>query len=376
MSPGLESRGEKTDVANRKRPLPPCEDDEQKGKGQKSQPFGDNLGLKAEVTKPPQEAEGHSKRESDRRRPQPACDQEESGPKRVRGQEDGKTSEAHLVHSSLKAKSAQHRQKERVEKLYKREKLLGRGGFGSVFAGTRKSDGLQVALKYARKLKDDDLQLPGQEAPAPREVALMRAVNEVPNPNVLQMYEWYDRPSSYVMVLERPDPCQDLDSYCQDQGGRLREEEARRVVEQLLPALLHCQQRGIVHRDVKPENLLIRTDTQELKLIDFGCGDPLKNTPFDSFSGTLPYQPPEWFQEGTFLAGPGTVWSVGVTLYNLVYGRLPFTKFTKACMGQVVLDDGLSAEIKDFILWCLRPHPEDRPTLEQLQLHPWLHPRF
>ncbi|KAJ8412331.1 hypothetical protein AAFF_G00145980 [Aldrovandia affinis] len=149
--------------------------------------------------------------------------------------------------------------------------------------------------------------------PLPREVGLITMVSKPSShPNILELYDWFDRRSSYVMAMERPYPCQDLFMYCQEQGGVLNEDKARNVTRQLLGALQHCHDHGVVHRDVKPKNILIQTETQEIKLIDFGCGDPLMDTPYTEFS-----------------------------------------------------------EIKDFIGCYLRPHAEGRSTLDQLQLHPW-----
>ncbi|XP_064203080.1 serine/threonine-protein kinase pim-1-like [Anguilla rostrata] len=260
-----------------------------------------------------------------------------------------------------------------VNKFYKKGKLLGQGGYGSVYAGIRISDGLPVALKYVRKDDDEELQLPGMEMPMPKEVGLFQMVNTPSShPNILKLFDWFDRPASYVMAMERPDPCKDLFTYCQEQGGVLDEDQARSVTGQLLGALQHCHNHGVVHRDVKPENILIQTDTKEIKLIDFGCGDPLKHTAYNEFSGTPEFLPVEWFEKEQFLAGPGTVWSVGVTLYNIVCGNDPFTTYTSREMRHVEFCAGLSSGIKDFILCCLRPRAKDRPTLEQLQCHPWL----
>ncbi|KAJ8337419.1 hypothetical protein SKAU_G00386390 [Synaphobranchus kaupii] len=207
----------------------------------------------------------------------------------------------------------------------------------------------------------------------PKEVGLFQMVNTPSShPNILKLFDWFDRPASYVMAMERPDPCKDLFTYCQEQGGVLDEDQARSVTRQLLGALQHCHDHGVVHRDVKPGNILIQTDTKEIKLIDFGCGEPLKDTPYTDYAGTNEFLPIEWYQKGQFLAGPGTVWSVGVTIYDIVCGDCPFTTYTDREMRQVEFCAGLSPGIKDFIRCCLRPRAKDRPTLEQLQLHPWL----
>ena len=120
----------------------------------------------------------------------------------------------------------------------------------------------------------------------PKEVGLFGMVNTAGgHPNVLKLYDWFDRPSSYVMAMERPEPCVDVFTYQQEQGGVLDEDQARGITRHLLGALQHCHDHGVVHRDVKPENIMINTDTQEIKLIDFGCGDPLKDSVYTEFAG-------------------------------------------------------------------------------------------
>ncbi|KAG9335709.1 hypothetical protein JZ751_004223 [Albula glossodonta] len=142
-----------------------------------------------------------------------------------------------------------------------------------------------VALKYVRKCDDNEIELPGLEGPMPREVGLIKTVNNQSfHPNILKLHDWFDRPSSYVVAMEHPNPCKDLYSYCQDQGDVLNEDEACNITRQLLGPLQHCEDSGIVHRDVKLENILIQTDTKDIKLIDFGCGDRLKDTPYTEFS--------------------------------------------------------------------------------------------
>ncbi|KAG5842056.1 hypothetical protein ANANG_G00173610 [Anguilla anguilla] len=218
---------------------------------------------------------------------------------------------------------------------------------------------------------------PGQEVRTPREVRLMGLVNEnTGHPNILRLYEWFDAPDCYVMVLERPDPCKDLVDFCYTQNKKVMDEQqARAVIDQLLHALLHCQHAGVFHRDVKPTNILINTETLRVILIDFGCGTSWKDTPFSSFAGTTDFSPPEWFEEGLYQAGPFTVWSLGVTVFDIVCGYLPFNPDDgHESMSRVHFPTGLSSEIKDFMSRCLAPEVNERATLEELQRHPWLHP--
>ncbi|KPP65965.1 hypothetical protein Z043_115578 [Scleropages formosus] len=223
--------------------------------------------------------------------------------------------------------------------LYSQGALLSEGGFGCVYEGFRKADGLPVAIKYVSKMQAKQTidmyhptscqhhlpLLPSQDRLIPREVALMKLVNPVPaSPHIVQLIEWFDLCTEFAIVLERPYPCQDLLDFITDRGYNLTEDEARKVMLQVLEALRTCQDRGVVHRDLKPDNLLIQTNTLQVKLIDFGCATYLKDTPYNDFEGTEIYFPPEWFLQKQYLAGPATVWSFGVTLYTVLHSHLPF----------------------------------------------------
>uniref|UniRef100_W5M7H7 non-specific serine/threonine protein kinase n=2 Tax=Lepisosteus oculatus TaxID=7918 RepID=W5M7H7_LEPOC len=259
-----------------------------------------------------------------------------------------------------------------LEKQYKKGALLGQGGFGSVYAGVRKADGLPVAMKYVLKSKvEEHLEIPGEPQPLPLEVALMKLVGVAPRcPHILQLLAWFDLRHHYVLVLERPQPCLDLYEFSLEQGGQLDEPLARGVLRQLLQALRHCQARGVLHRDIKPENILVQTDSQQVKLIDFGCGDLLQDCSYKEFAGTEEYAPPEWVLEGQYQAAPLTVWSLGVLLFNMVCGHDPFKNELKILEGRLRFRRGISVGCRNLIRWCLSVKPEKRPTLEQILLHP------
>lgn len=87
------------------------------------------------------------------------------------------------------------------------------------------------------------------------------------------------------MVLERPVPCEDLVGFLDRHGGTIEEDVASVIMQQATLAALTCCQRGVLHRDIKLENLLINLNTLEVKLIDFGCGEILNNEGYTSFSG-------------------------------------------------------------------------------------------
>lgn len=105
--------------------------------------------------------------------------------------------------------------------------------------------------------------------------------------NVLQLLEWFDFGNLYAIILEMPVPCQNLYDFMVLQGGCLAEAQSRDVMLQVVRASRHCCDRGILHRDVKVQNLLINTNTLQVKLIDFGCGDLLKDKPYKSYIGNF-----------------------------------------------------------------------------------------
>ena len=89
------------------------------------------------------------------------------------------------------------------------------------------------------------------------------------------MFEWHERTNAFVLVMERPQPVIDLFDYL-NQSGALPEATARSIFRQIAQAVLHCHANGVVHRDIKDENVLLNLRTSEAKLIDFGCGTVLK----------------------------------------------------------------------------------------------------
>ncbi|XP_028849797.1 serine/threonine-protein kinase pim-2 [Denticeps clupeoides] len=267
---------------------------------------------------------------------------------------------------------------EAFERLYRCGDLLGSGGFGSVFAGQRVSDGTQVAIKQITR--DRVLQwarLPGEPNLVPMEIALLLRLGGDQSlarghSRVVRMLDWFEAPGQgFIIVFERPLACQDLFDFITERGA-LDEPIARRFLKQVVEALQFCNAHNIVHRDVKDENILVDTSTGDIKIIDFGSGALLKDCSYTDFEGTRVYSPPEWILHKTYHALPLTVWSLGVLLFDMVCGDIPFETDEQIIRAKPAFTKRISKECQSLILWCLAYRPEDRPSLEDILSHPWM----
>ncbi|XP_046725327.1 uncharacterized protein LOC124398891 isoform X2 [Silurus meridionalis] len=232
---------------------------------------------------------------------------------------------------------------EEVKSQYIVGEILGKGSFSSVYAAVRKADGKQVALKYVTK--DLHEGMPGEK---PKEVEMMDILCKPPRcKNIVELQEWFDISSCFVLVLERPIPSMDLQKFCKNyQDGHLPEYLARVILQQVIRAAQHCFDRGVFHSDLRTQNILINTDTLEVKLIDFGCVEMLcKNS-----TGCRSY-----------------LWSLGWTLVELVCGNIflyNLDHVIDSC-SQMISDDCCH-----LISQCLI-HSEKPLTLDELLNHSW-----
>ena len=248
--------------------------------------------------------------------------------------------------------------------LYAVKEEIGRGGFGVVYAAKRKSDGVEVAIKEVSKdidtLTEDNI---------PLEVALMQRVNDVPG--VIKLITYFDTSDSFYVVMERFNS-KDLFDFIADRGP-LPEHMTRELFMQLVDTVIKCHEKGVVHRDIKDENILIDINTFKIKLIDFGCGAFLQEGLYHKFMGTRVYSPPEWINCRGYTAEALTVWSLGILLYNMLCGEIPFESDQEISTGRLVWFKQLelSNQVKDLILGCLTVDPSKRMTLCEVLNHPW-----
>ncbi|XP_072233452.1 serine/threonine-protein kinase pim-2-like [Leuresthes tenuis] len=264
---------------------------------------------------------------------------------------------------------------------YEEQELLGNGGFSSVFAGYRKEDNVKVAIKRVPQSKVERVPkvLNGKMSDVPLEVEMLIQVGAAPqeqsSSTTPALLDWFDGEDELILVFERTNPCMDLLDYLNWKLVRRPEREVKVILKQLVDAAIEMLSRGVFHRDIKLENILIEkgTDAPRLRFIDFGCATTC--TPEEVFTvctGTKVYTPPELHQHHCCMAGPTTVWQLGVVMYGLLHRKLPFrTSRGIMCNHPLILSE-FSEDCKDFLRGCLTKDPQLRLTLERLQGHAWL----
>ncbi|XP_066961676.1 cyclin-dependent kinase 17-like isoform X4 [Macrobrachium rosenbergii] len=199
----------------------------------------------------------------------------------------------------------------RMETYTKLDKL-GEGTYATVYKGrSRLTDNL-VALKEIRLEHEE-----GAPCTAIREVSLLK---ELKHANIVTLHDIVHTDKSLTLVFEYLD--RDLKQYMDECGAQLSLNNVKIFLFQLLRGLAYCHQRRVLHRDLKPQNLLIN-DRGELKLADFGLARA-KSVPTKTYSNevvTLWYRPPDVLLGSTEYSTQIDMWGVGCIMYEMISGR-------------------------------------------------------
>lgn len=162
--------------------------------------------------------------------------------------------------------------------------------------------------------------------------------------------------------METPSKCLDLYEFM-DKEGCPSERRACKFIYKVLKTVIGCYHLGVIHRDIKPENILVDLDSLELTLIDFGGGSLVKRATYNEKVGSDEFYPPEWHKNRKYHAEPLTVWSLGITLYYMVWGDVPFKTIDDICNAEVKFPIEISSKCKKIIRKCLNKNPNERASL-------------
>ncbi|TFK50468.1 Pkinase-domain-containing protein [Heliocybe sulcata] len=251
----------------------------------------------------------------------------------------------------------------RVVGNYTLGKVIGEGAYGKVRLGTHRLTSTKVAIKQIPK---------AMSASLTREIHHHRRLH---HPHVTQLYEVIATESSIWLVTEL---CSggELFDYLAEKG-RLNEEETRIIFGQLCLAVAYVHEKGIVHRDLKLENVLL-DERCRVKLGDFGFTREFdRSALLETFCGTTGYASPEMLAGQKYLGPEVDVWSLGVILYTLLTGTLPFDDDDESVMRKMVMKgefedpEWLSDNARDLLKKILVKDPSQRLQIPQILSHPW-----
>lgn len=253
--------------------------------------------------------------------------------------------------------------------FYDIEKTLGKGNFAVVKLARHRVTKTQVAIKIIDKTRLD----PSNLEKIYREVQIMKLLN---HPHIIKLYQVMETKDMLYIVTEFAKNGEMFDHLTSH--GHLSESEARNKFWQILSAVEYCHKHHIVHRDLKTENLLLDAN-MNIKLADFGFGNFYKSgEPLSTWCGSPPYAAPEVF-EGKEYEGPHLdIWSLGVVLYVLVCGSLPFDGPNLPTLRQRVLEGRfripyfMSQDCEMLIRRMLVVDPTKRITIAQIKQHKWM----
>ena len=252
--------------------------------------------------------------------------------------------------------------------LYDLDNVLGKGNFAIVRLGVHKLTKTKVAVKIVDKadLDADNLKK------ISREIEIMRKLS---HSHIIQLYQVMETESMIYIVTEYAANGEIFDHLVRN--GRMSEGEACRVFTQILSAVKYCHTHGVVHRDLKAENLLLDGDNN-IKLADFGFSNFYSpNDLLSTWCGSPPYAAPELFEGKQYVGPKADIWSLGVVLYVLVSGSLPFDGATlQELRSRVVgcqyrVPFFLSEQCEQLLKGLLVIDPERRLSLEQIASHQW-----
>jgi serine/threonine protein kinase len=252
--------------------------------------------------------------------------------------------------------------------LYLINETIGQGGFGTVYAGTRICDKLNVAIKIVKRNKIKELTCINMYY-IPKELELLQKAQSIKG--VIKLIDFFNTKHTYIYVFERLPNTIDLFNFI-TLNGPLNEIIAQVLFRQIVKTVIDCYMHGIIHCDIKDENILVNVKTLKTYLIDFGAGKFLTDNTNFKFQGTRIYSPPEWISNKQYIFEPATVWSLGILLFNIVQGDIPFKSDNEICSAQLYFFNSVSNTVKHLIYSCLCVSPTDRIKLTEICNHPWL----
>ncbi|XP_072172829.1 serine/threonine-protein kinase NIM1-like [Diadema setosum] len=253
--------------------------------------------------------------------------------------------------------------------FYRIRNELGSGNFSQVRMGLHALTKEKVAIKILDKTKLDQK----TQRLLSREISCMERLH---HPNIIRLYEVVETLAKLHLVMEYA-PGGELFTKISNEG-KIAEAECKPIYAQVLAAVVHMHSKNIIHRDLKAENVFYAANGL-VKVGDFGFSTYCAmNDTLNTFCGSPPYAAPELFKDENYVGAPVDTWAMGIMLYFMVTGVMPFRADTVAKLKKCILDGHftipsyVSSSCQQLIRNVLKLNPTERYNIEQIQASPWL----
>ena len=259
---------------------------------------------------------------------------------------------------------------------YDLKEVIGKGKFGVVNLGIHKKTQQQVAVKIINK---DSIKTLEDKELVRIEIGILKLCH---HPNVVRLLDHLEN-EDYIFIVMEYIEGGTLGQYFKKKNFNFSERQASTIMSQIASGVKYLHKYGIVHRDLKPDNIMItqQNDFGVIKIMDFGLSKIVstQETMVDGY-GTLSYVAPEVLLRTPYNKEVD-IWSMGVILYYMLCGHLPFKGNKEVIIAEKIVNDDLefndeewevrSKRVKELINSCLKKEPKERITIDEFLNHPW-----
>ena len=246
-------------------------------------------------------------------------------------------------------------------------KCVSSGNQGTVFSGVRIADLKPIAVKFLNRFELCTCAVCNGQRP--REVCFLEKCQGIAG--VVEMYDFGIIGGRMAIFMEQPHKSKDLYDML-NSVGHFTEHVSKQFFGQLVRSTYIMHQIGVVHSDLKMENVLIDTEEMKAKIIDFGNAHSISYTPWKMVA-TAESRPPEQFvAQWQYNPEAVAVWCLGLILYEMVHGQFAFTDSNDVVTREVQISRRISLSLKELLCKMLSKHPCERPKLIDILHHRWV----